>query len=133
MYYLLCELPNGTMAIVEPAEEVLAYMLKSDREWENAERREREHVKFHIDGMAYEGLDLSDRETPEDLILKNEEVSQINKKLTVLTKVQYRRVIMRLSGMTIREIAEAEETSVNAVEESLMQARKKLEKTREIF
>ncbi len=44
------------MAIVEAAGEVLAFMLKNDREWENAERRQREHVKFHIDGMAYEEL-----------------------------------------------------------------------------
>ena len=36
MYYLLCELPNGTMAIVEVVEEVLAFMLKNDWEWENA-------------------------------------------------------------------------------------------------
>ena len=66
-------------------------------------------------------------------ILEKEKAAQINKKLTVLTWTQLRRALKRREGKSVRTIAEEEGTSVNAVEESLLQARKKLEKSRELF
>ena len=131
--YILYELPNGTMAIVEASVESLRFMLENDRKVANAERRERYHVPYSIDAMDYEGLEFADPETPEELIIEKERAAQITRDLAVLTKVQLRRILMRLEGKTVREIAEEEGTSVNAVEESLLQARKKLEKSRELF
>ena len=40
---------------------------------------------------------------------------------------------MKAEGMTLRQIAEAEGTNVNAVRDSLLQVQKKLEKYREEF
>lgn len=131
--YILYELPNGTMALVEATVESLKFMLENDRGVANAERKERYHAPYHLDGMEYEGASFADHETPEGIVLERETASQIDRDLSVLTEIQLRRVLMRMDGMTIREIAEEEGTSVNAVEESLLQARKKLEKTRNIF
>ena len=69
----------------------------------------------------------------DQIILEKEKAAQINKKLTVLTWTQLRRALKRREGKSVRTIAEEEGTSVNAVEESLLQARKKLEKSRELF
>lgn len=131
--YILYELPNGTMAIVEATVESLKFMLENDREMANLERKDRAHGHFSIDAMEYEGMEFADPETPEKKLIEKERASQITKRLTALTETQLRRVLMRVDGKTVREIAEEEGTSVNAVQESLLQARKKLEKARELF
>ena len=131
--YILYELPNGTMALVEANVESLKFMLEHDREVSNAERNERRRAPVHIEAMDYEGLEFTAPESPEEIIIERETASQIREELTVLTEIQLRRVLMRLRGLTVREIAEAEGVSVNAVEDSLLQARRKLEKTRDIF
>lgn len=131
--YILYELTNGTMVICEATPESILGILEYDRKAANSERRERYHVPYSIDAMDFEGIEFADPETPEGIIIERETASRINKELTVLTATQLRRVQMRLDGKTVREIAEEEGTSVNAVEESLLQARKKLEKSRELF
>ena len=46
--------------------------------------------------------------------------------LSCLTDTQLQRLTMKAEGMTLRQIAEAERTSVNAVRDSLLQVRKNL-------
>ena len=121
------------MAIVEATVESLKFMLENDREMANLERKDRAHGHLSIDAMEYEGMEFADPETPEEKLIEKERASQITKSLTALTETQLRRVLMKVDGKTVREIAEEEGTSVNAVQESLLQARKKLEKTRELF
>ena len=131
--YILYELENGTMMITEATVESIQGILDYDRKVANADRKERHHAPYSIDAMDFEGIQFADHETPEGIILEKEKAAQINKKLTVLTWTQLRRALKRREGKSVRTIAAEEGTSVNAVEESLLQARKKLEKSRELF
>ena len=49
--YILYELPNGTMALVEATVETLKFMLENDRKVANAERKERYHAPYHLEAM----------------------------------------------------------------------------------
>lgn len=121
------KLADGSTVMVEVTEETAAYILKCDRELANAERRERYHCPYSLDALTYEGEPYAWRETPEDVLIREEERAEIADALSVLTDAQYRRLLMKADGMTLREIAQAEGASVRAVRASLLLARKKLE------
>lgn len=127
------KLADGSTVMVEVTEETAAYILKSDRELANAERRERYWCPYSLDAMPYEGETVACRETPEEILIREEEREEIADALTVLTDAQYRRLLMKADGMTLREIARIEGASVRAVRASLMLARKKLEDLRKNF
>ena len=116
--------------MVEVTPEVAQFILDSDTEMRNAEQRERYHVPYHINALEYEGMEYADPDTTEDIVLRNDENRELYDCLSFLTESQLRRLVLKAEGMTLREIAAAEGTSVNAVAESLMAARKKLEKYR---
>lgn len=124
------KLADGSTVMVEVTEETAAYILKSDRELANAERRERYWCPYSLDAMPYEGETVAYRETPEEILIREEEREEIANALSVLTDAQYRRLLMKADGMTLREIARIEDVSVRAVRASLMLARKKLEDLR---
>ena len=119
--------------MVEVTPEVAQFILDSDTEMRNAEQRERYHVPYHINALEYEGMEYADPDTTEDIVLRNDENREVYDCLSFLTESQLRRLVLKAEGMTLREIAAAEGTSVNAVAESLMAARKKLEKYRKNF
>ena len=121
------KLEDGS-AMVEVTEEVAAYILDSDREIANAERRERYHVPYNLEALKYEDSSLAYHETPERIVIRKEESEHINDTLSYLTDAQLRRLIMKSDGMTLREIAAADGTTVNAVLECLEGARKKFRK-----
>lgn len=121
------KLADGSTVMVEVTEETAAYILKSDRELANTERRERYHCPYSLDALTYEGEPYAWRETPEDVLIREEEREEISDALSVLTDAQYRRLLMKADGMTLREIAQTEGASVRAVRASLLLARKKLE------
>ncbi len=127
------KLADGSTVMVEVTEETAAYILRSDRELANAERRERYHCPYSLDALTYEGEPYAWRETPEDALLRDEEREEIADALSVLTDAQYRRLLMKADGMTLREIARIEGASVRAVRASLLLARKKLEHLREFL
>ena len=124
------KLADGSTVMVEVTEETAAYILKSDRELANAERRERYRCPYSLNAMPYEGETVAYRETPEEILIREEEREEIADALTILTDAQYRRLLMKADGMTLREIARIEGVSVRAVRASLMLARKKLEDLR---
>ena len=119
--------------MVEVTPEVAKFILDSDTEMRNAEQRERYHVPYHIDALKYEGMEYAAPDTTEDIVLRNDENRELYDSLSCLTDAQFRRLVLKAEGMTLREIAAAEGASVNAVAESLMAARKKLEKYRKDF
>jgi len=121
-------LADGSTVLVEVTEETAAFILENDREMANADRRERYHCPYHIEAMQYEGDSLAYYKTPEDIVIREEEKQHINDTLSFLTDAQLRRLTMKADGMTLREIAKAEGTSVNAVRESLEAAKKKFKK-----
>lgn len=122
------KLADGSTILVEVTEATAAYILENDREMANADRRERYHCPYHIEAMQYEGESIAYHETPENILIQEEERKHINDALSFLTDAQLRRLTMKADGMTLREIAKAEDTSVNAVRESLEAAKKKFKK-----
>lgn len=127
------KLADGSTVMVEVTEETAAFILENDREMANAERRERYHCPYHLEAMTYEGESVAYRETPEEIVIREEERKEMSNALSVLTDAQYRRLLMKADGMTLREIAERERTTVNAVVKSLRLVKKKLEKFRNFF
>ncbi len=121
-------LADGSTVLVEVTEETAAYILENDREIANADRKERYHCPYHIEAMEYEGDSLAYHLTPEEIVIRKETREQIDDALTCLTDAQLRRLTMKADGMTLREIASAEGTTVNAVRESLDAAKKKFQK-----
>ena len=112
----------------ESWETAIAWSEENRKEIQNAERRHRYHVPYSIDAMDYEGDSLAYHLTPEEIYIQKEEEQHVNETLIHLTEVQIRRIKMQLDGMTLRQIAEAEGTSVNAVRESIESAKMKFKK-----
>ena len=119
------KLANGSTVLVEVNEETARYILENDREMANADRRERYHAPYHLEALNYEGDSVAYHETPERILIRKEERKHISDTLSCLTDAQLRRLTMKAEGMTLREIAALEGTTVNAVRESLEGAKKK--------
>lgn len=131
--YIPYKLADGSVVLVELKPDVAEFILRNDREMANADRKERDHVKYHLEALEYEGMEYADPDTPEDILIRQEEKEQLDDMLSCLTDTQLQRLTMKAEGMTLRQIAEAEGTNVNAVRDSLLQVRKKLEKYRDEF
>ena len=125
------KLEDGSVAIVEATEDVAAFMSEEHRTTENKNRKERYYAPYSIDALIYEGMDYADTDTPETIYLGYEEEDEderMEKYLSVLSKVQRRRVEMRLEGKTIAEIARIENKDESSVRESIESAGKRLQK-----
>ena len=127
------KLADGSTVMVEASEEVVSFILNNDRELANAERRERYHTPYSLDAMVYESPAIAYRQTPEKIVIKREFEKEFKDALAELTLVQQRRVLMKADGMTLREIALLEDTTVNAVVGSLKATKKKLRKFKNCF
>lgn len=112
----------------EALEEVLAFLEENSREIQNAERRERYHAPYHLEGMDFENGSLAYHETPEKILLRKEREEEYRLALAQLTPAQYRRFEMWADGLSYREIAEIEEADYSSIAESVCAARKKLKK-----
>lgn len=123
------KLADGNTALVEVTEEVAEFILEDDRLTANADRRERYNCPYHIEAMDYEGDLLAYHLTPEQIYIRKETQLEHSEALSQLTDTQLRRLLMRADGLTYRAIAELEGTNVNAVQDSLESARKKLKKS----
>lgn len=110
---------------LEAMQEVIDFCNENARLVQNAERRERYHAPWHIEGMEYEGETLAYRLTPEKILLMKEESERVEHALSRLSETQRRRLFMKAEGMTYRQIAEAEGVSLGTAEESVASARKK--------
>ncbi len=131
--YIPYKLADVSVVLVELKPDVAEFILKNDREMANADHKERYHVPYHIDALEYEGADYVYTETPEEILIRQEEKEQLDDMLSCLTDTQLQRLTIKAEGMTLRQIAEAKGTSVNAVRDSLLQVRKNLEKYRNEF
>ena len=113
---------------LEALKEVLDFCNENARLIQNADRKERYHAPYHLEGFTFEGESLAYRLTPEKVYLLKEKHEHILETLETLSDVQQRRLLMQADDMTLREIAKAEGTSVNAVKESLDGAKRKFKK-----
>ena len=112
----------------EALQEVLDFCNENARLIQNADRRERYHTPYHLEGLTFEGKTMAYRLDPERIYLRKERSARIWRVLCMLTDAQRRRLLMHADGMTLRQIAKAERTTVNAVKESLDAAKKKCRK-----
>ena len=119
------KLANGSTVLVEVNEETARYILENDREMANADRRERYHAPYHLEALDYEGDSVAYHDTPESILIRKEEREHIDDTLSCLTDTQFRRLTLKSEGMTLREIAALEGTTVRAVWNSLDAAKKK--------
>lgn len=63
---------DGKPIMVEVTEEVAEFLREDKRLTENAERKERYHCPYSIDALEYEGCEYYYRDTPEQIVLRNE-------------------------------------------------------------
>ena len=63
---------DGKPIMVEVTEEVAEFLREDERLTENAERKERCHCPYSIDALEYEGRAYYYRDTPEQIVLRNE-------------------------------------------------------------
>ena len=119
---------TGETTEVEVSEDIGTVVVDSRRIEHNGDERERYHREFSFDGVEYEGTIFADKDTPESLIAQTEDNSRLYNSLSCLTDAQRRRLLLYADGLTIREIASAEGVQLKAVQDSIAQARKKLQK-----
>lgn len=118
---------DGTVSEVEVSEELGAYIIASRREEESQARKQRHHC-LSLDQMEYEGECMADDNTPDKFLEELEEEKEYKAFLETLTETQKRRLLLLLEGKSEREIAEIEGTAFNAVNETILQIRKKAKK-----
>lgn len=71
----------------------------------NLERKERDHVAYHLEGLTYEGTEYASDVDIEDEVSGCQEEDRINAWLQEnLTVVQYRRFRLFTDGMSVREV-----------------------------
>ena len=116
-------IPDGNP---EALKEIMDFLNENARFIQSAERRERYHTEFHLDALEFENSTIADRNSPERNVIRKEDAARIDAAVDRLSDTQRRRLLMRAAGMTLREIAAAEGTSVNAVKECLDGARRKI-------
>ena len=126
--YIPYKLADGTTALVEVTEEVAEFIVNDDRKTENADRRQRYHCPYHIEAIDYEGTEYAYHKSPEQIYIMKEEAEHIQNTLSFLSDKQFCRLYLKAQGLSLREIAKREGTTVNAVNESLQSAIKKFKK-----
>lgn len=120
---------NGEVSEVEVDDALGAVITASRREEENYERKTRYHCPYSVDKLLYEGEDYADKSlTPDAHVINREEEKVVQAFMETLTDVQRRRLHMRMDGMSIAEIAEAEGTSYNGITFCFKQIKKKFKK-----
>lgn len=123
------EFADGTVSEVEVSEELGTYITASRREEKNYERKVRYHCVASLDDYDYEGDWLADDTySPERKYMEEGEERLVNAFLDTLTDIQRERAKKLLDGMTMKEIAESEGKSQEAIFYSVEGIRKKLKK-----
>ena len=117
---------NGDVLEVEVDDTVAAYILMDRIREANSNRKERRH-NIKLEALHREDERFSSQwGNPENHMIAHEEYEALSKVLEGLTSTQKRRLILRLSGISCREIARQERVSVQSVSESIEGIRKKL-------
>ena len=122
------EFADGTVSEVEVSAEIGSVIIESRKAEHAADERERYHREFSMDGAEYEGIAWAETVGPEDIALERETQRELRQMMLALTPAQRRRLQHYADGRTYREIATLEGVQIKAIQDSIMQARKKLQK-----
>ena len=116
---------NGEVSALEVNDDSISgFIIESRKEEDNLERKERYHC-ISLDGVDYKGEDFADYETPELITEQHLDNERIINALNTLTVIQKKRLLMLVSGLTVREIARIENKNYRSVYESIEGAKKK--------
>ena len=121
------EFADGTVSEVEVEDSIGAVIIEDRRLEDNLSRKERYHC-YSLDAAQFEGMEYSDRKTPESILVSDEYSGELQEVLGSLTDVQKERVRRLADGLSINEIARREGVAPNAVMKSVKGVRKKLKK-----
>ena len=106
---------DGTVSEVEVEKEIGSFILDSRRKEENANRNCRRN-NYSLDAITYEGMEYSYEDAyPSETMTMND----IAKAMSKLTPTQRRRLLKRLQGKTIAQIAKEEGAADSSVFESI--------------
>ena len=113
----------------ELLKEVLGFLDEDYRRYRVLVERERYHRACSLDALDYESAAFACNETPESIMIREEERAEHDRKLETLTETQRRRFRMvEDDGMSLWEIADIEGANLSSVAESIRAARKKLKR-----
>lgn len=121
------EFADGTVSEVEVEDSIGAVIIEDRRLEDNLSRKERYHC-YSLDAVQFEGVEYSDGETPESILVSDEYSGELQKAFGSLTEVQKERVRRLADGLSINEIARREGVAPNAVMKSIKGVREKLKK-----
>lgn len=119
---------DGTTTEVEVSEEIGAVVIESRKAEHAQDERQRYHCPYSYDAIDYEGEEYASDETPESEYVRSEINEQLYAGLKSLTETQRRRLLMLADGMSLREIAKAENVGFTKVAKSIEAAREKMKK-----
>lgn len=119
---------DGTTTEVEVSEEIGAVVIESRKAEHAQDERQRYHCPYSYDAIDYEGEEYASDETPESEYARAEVNKQLYAGLQSLTETQRRRLLMLADGMSLREIAKAENVGFTKVAKSIEAAREKMKK-----
>ncbi len=118
---------NGDVLEVEAEESFAAYILMDRVREENLNRKERRH-NYRVELMNFEDERFASQwGNPEKDLIAHEAYEELLEILEGLTSTQKRRLILRLTGITYREIARQEKVDVKSVFQSIEGIRTKLQ------
>lgn len=113
----------------ETMAKALEFLNDDARVTSNLERKERDHVAYHLEGLTYEGTEYAADVDIEEEVSGCQEEDRIDAWLQGnLTVVQYRRFRLFMEGMSVREVARAEGIDYSSANESIKAAQKKIQK-----
>ncbi len=120
------EFADGTHSVVEVDEKIGMLIEESRRLEKNLERKERRHCRplFENDDKCEE---LADERDPLWYLERNETERETWEKIDALTETQRRRLLMKMEGLSVMEIARREGCNHKTVKETLEQVKKKLQ------
>lgn len=81
------EFADGTVSEVEVEDSIGAVIIEDRRLEDNLSRKERYHC-YSLDAVQFEGVEYSDGETPESILVSDEYSGELQEVLGSLTDVQ---------------------------------------------
>ena len=117
---------DGKVAEIEVSEEFGTLYLETERQEQNAERRQRYHCRESLDYLGFENEYYADETyAPERLALMKEEEERVAAFLATLTERQRSLVLKLMNDKNIEQIAREEGVHRSTLDEALKSVRKK--------
>ena len=121
---------DGTKTVVEVDEELGLIIEEEERKYQNYERKMRRWCSIRLDEAEYKGEWYVDNNTPERQYELEESQRRVDEFKKTLTPKQLKRLEVREvnPGISFRELARMEGTSLKAIEDTFEQIKKKYKK-----